>query len=259
MYKFRTVLMVPGKPGFIETKLAGLDPADQDELGVSDIDEIAEEIYEIPASEWGTLCHRVLENIDLRESKDQISDVVNAVLDSEGLNGEMILPEKLKLKSDPNLNLGGRLEKIVTDTMNLDVMRNVKDAIDIKKEFRLIGKTRSSDQVLHGTLDLLVQFVDAENIQSKVDHYKMQLALYAELVSGRYSIPLENIESHIVFLDPATDAVVDLTEHDFSLISRTLSDLNKSAESVEYATQPSEQNCRWCDYHDICSFADLAN
>jgi ATP-dependent exoDNAse (exonuclease V) beta subunit len=210
------------------------------------------ETFEMPASEWGSLAHRVMEQVPFDADPETVRTLVSSVFRNEGYSD----PSRLPKAFSPD-----HLSNLVIETLRLDIMDRLRKCVDTKRELRLLGRLDDIDDVVMGVLDVLAicdgklvvidyksGHVDQTTVGDRVRDYSTQLALYAILAAGRLSVSPTDVEAHIIFLDPPTDCPLHLTE---SSISSALDIIHKLSLG-DFTSDPSPQKCRWCDYHDIC-------
>jgi len=215
-----------------------------------------DENSELPASEWGTILHEILEKI---------------TFDSDRIEIERVCHQTFVEKNIDNENLKLDAVQMVEKTLSLPIFQKIiacEKSGTIKREFRLMGRVDETSQAVLGTIDLyahcenkltIIDYksgrVDPDNAEKHAERYKTQLALYSMLAAARSSLPLDSVEAHILFLQPSKDIPLDISNADFEKVTDTLKKLKEMSRLNNFAPTPSEKNCRWCDYKDICPSA----
>ena len=240
MYAYRSIWNVPS----IETA-----PVQREE------DEVRETKIELPASEWGTFLHRIMEKVSFDASDCEIADVVS-----------MTLPEYTQLSPE----LRGSAVEIVRKTLKLGIFDAIRECPEdkIRREFRLLGKIDATGPAILGTIDLLAECPDKtilidyksgkvsrEYAEDTAGRYKIQLGLYSLLAAYRAGTHLESIEPHIIFISEGIDVPLKYSEGDFTAVKDTLNKLVEKSRANRFDATPSEMTCRWCDYKNICIFS----
>ena len=250
MYAYRSVWNVPQikHDGWIPATDEDFidDPGDENFL--AEENETSEN-FELPSSEWGNLAHKLMEKVDFDATEDRIRTTVEGLVDENNRD---------------RVNIS-RLAEMAVKTLKLPIFQSFES---FKKEYRLIGKIGDSKETVLGTLDLLLEkdgkllVIDYKSGKVKEDEtpekarsYSAQLSVYAHLVSAYKNIPLDKIETWIIFLHLAKPEKVDLSEEDYEGTLEVLKDLTESSRKNVFKEDPNESNCRWCDYRDICGSA----
>lgn len=251
MYAYRSVWNVPQRKNdeWIPASDAGTsiyDPGDENFL-TEEIE--ASENFELPSSEWGNLAHKLMEKVEFDATEDQIRTTVEGLVDENNRDRVDI----------------SRLTEMAVKTLKLPIFQSLKS---FKKEYRLIGKIGDSKEAVLGTLDLLAEKdgkilvidyksgkIKDDETQQKARSYSAQLSVYAHLVSAYKNIPLDKIETWIIFLHLAKPEKVDLSEEDYERTLEVLKGLSDSSRKNVFKEDSRETTCGWCDYRDICGFA----
>ena len=260
MFAYRSVWAVPQLKRALSTApaISGLGSAD-DEL--SGDDEVGpSENFEMPATEWGDLAHAVMQQVPFDASRGQINALVAQAFEERGLSGA-------DREHSPD-----RLAEMVEKALKLRVMGRINTCGQdhIWREFRLLGKPETIDEVLVGTLDVLALCdgrpvvidyksgrVKKEEVDSRAKDYEIQLALYAVLASGRYGLRPQDVEVHILFLEPSEDVRVEIGDSNINRALDAVRKLSERSRERNFTADPSPEKCSRCDYRDICRYSAL--
>ena len=252
MYAYRSVWNVPAMPRsdkVMETpqKQPSRDPDDEE---VHSDETEPSENFELPSSDWGNLAHKLLEEIEFDASEDQIREKARNLLELNNLE-----PDKFV----------DRLSEMIIKTLRLEVFQSLKNA-RIHREFKLLGKIDGSDEIVLGIMDLFAEFddrvliidyksgaVDPDKTADRAGRYSHQLATYAHLASAYKNIPLDKIETRIIFLQPAKPEIVKLSKDILEKPINVLNQLTEFSNVGKFKSAPDEKTCSWCDYKDICT------
>jgi len=218
-------------------------------------DEVRESKIELPASEWGTFLHRIMEKVSYNASDCEIAEIVSITL-SEYVD---LSPELRSSAFD-----------IVKKTLALSIFDTIRNCPGdkIRREFRLLGKIDNAGPAILGTIDLLAEcpdkiiLVDYKSgkvsrgeVEKTADRYKIQLGLYSLLAASRTGANPESIEPLIIFISEGLDIPIKYSKGDFVAVRDTLNKLVERSRANQFDATPSEITCRWCDYKNICIFS----
>lgn len=97
--------------------------------------------------------------------------------------------------------------------------------------------------------------VDYKTGQSKKkidDHYKKQLVLYAQAIKAQYgALPAE---IKLIYVEDWTVHNIKITEKDCASVNKWINGILAGIAEMNYAPNPSEFNCQFCPYRDICEY-----
>ncbi len=249
MYAYRTLWNVPRCMGIEKflPQISSFEQSDEEDAPDHDIDHA--ETFELPASEWGTLAHKLMELIPFDATSDMIREKAVSLLEGSGLDAE---------------KYADKLTRMISETLKLPIFDLLKKCT-AKREFRLMGRIAETDEVILGTIDLHAECddrlividyksgaVDPDRAESHSKYYSLQLALYAHLASGRRMIPAESVEAHIIYLDPGLDVPVPVTDSTLKNAIDAVHALSTASSKNDFPATPDEKICAWCDYRDIC-------
>ena len=216
------------------------------------------ESFEMPASVWGSLAHRVMEQVSFDASDDQVRELVSSVFSREGYTD----------KSFTKNFSPDRLTDLIIQTLHLPLITRLQKCApeNVNREFRLIGRIDDLDEVVMGILDVLAvcdnklividyKSGNVANVDptARAADYSTQLALYSILAADRFGKSVDEVEAHIVFLDPPKDVPVPFDKSG----ADTVRNLSTRSEIGDFTADPSPKKCAWCDYRDICRYVRM--
>jgi CRISPR/Cas system-associated exonuclease Cas4 (RecB family) len=255
MYAYRSVWHVPPAKnglGILDYPDLRPQPESDDEDFLQEGVEQSEN-FELPVSEWGNLAHMLLEMTSFDSSEKEIEGKAEKLLAMHDL--------------DPG-NYLQRLKAMISETYRLPIFNVLKTAKEIHKELRLLGKFRDTDDIVLGIIDLFAEVddrliiidfksgrVDKQSADDKARRlYSLQLATYAHLASEYKNIPLDKIDTMIIFLQPPVESILSLSKENLANPLNVLRTLNKCSSENDFPPDPGTEKCGWCDYRDICRY-----
>jgi len=258
MYAYRALWRVPQRSRIDKSPARELSPPRSEDEPASEQETESHETFELPASEWGTLAHELMEKVDLDADATRVASAAASLL---------------KEKSLENAATAKALSDLVHKNLQLPIFDRIRkcDKRNMRREFRVLGTIGDTGVSVLGTIDLYCEFKDQAMVvdykSGKIENpgpdllakraagYATQLAIYAHLVAGRKLMEARDVEAHIVFLDPAHDQEVALSADTLNSAIEQVRRLEAASRENKFPADPSVDNCRWCDYRDICTFA----
>ncbi len=257
MYAYRALWHVPQNMGL--EGLAKRREARAEGEVLDEVDSVSTEVLELPASRWGSIAHNLMERVAFDDKPEVVTEKAVGMLNEFGLDVDKHVDE---------------LTGLIVNTLQLEIIQDLKSCGDVRREFRLMGMVPGTEEVLLGTIDLLADcdgkliLIDYKSgkvdpatpgkFEKRADRYRLQIALYAQLVAMHKGVKAEDVESHIIFLDPAYDHLMKISTSDLSDALDVVKRLSDASERKDFEATPSEQVCRWCDYNDICRDSAVA-
>jgi len=251
MYAYRALWHVPSRAKILAP--SGMAASEADDELTFDPDSEKSETFELPSSQWGIIAHGLMEIVPFDADRPHVLSLAENIVSSSGI--------------DPEDN-ASKLADIVSKTLELDIFNKISRC-KIKREFRLLGPLEGTSEVILGTIDLLADCdgtltvidyksgtIDPSNAGVRANSYSLQLALYAHLVAEWKKVSPNDIDAHIVFLDPATDIRVNLDENTLRHAVEIVMRLSDASSRNDFTASPSTEICRWCNYSDICRYSE---
>ncbi len=265
MYEYRSVIGIPSRWEFPKPDAGVTLSGESDFETEGEFETPEDETFELPASEWGTLCHTMLETVSLEAGADEIRDEAVRLLKKAGIEPDSPLTEALAEGRPPGETFILRLTDMAASTLKLPLFEKLRACKDVQREFRLLGNLGKSEKVVLGILDLcascdgrpvIVDFksgkVEKSQARARAGDYELQLSIYAHLVAAREGVDPSQVEAHIIFLDPSEDVEIDLTTETLNHALEVIEALSKASLDNDFPTIPLDDICSRCDFQDIC-------
>jgi ATP-dependent helicase/nuclease subunit A len=270
MYEYRFVWQVPDRREFGRVREARQATVGEERGAEPEAEPVGVEQFELPASAWGTLCHELMQSIGLSAGRDEIRAAAIEVCRDSALDPESPLTEALAQGRPAGETFADRLTALAESALRLPLFERLRSCTEIRREYRLMGKLGSSDEVVLGVIDLLAScdgrpivvdyksgHIEKDAIDERVKSYELQVAIYAHLAAAHAGVKASDVEAHIVFLDPSVDVNVGLDDDKLNYVVRVVDMLSEASLKNDFASVPLAERCVRCDFGDLCPHSTL--